>query len=304
MDVSDGALSGVLLGTAHGTLIKRKAVQRPSFGVQGRFSPERHRRALEILRESASPEVCRPGRECDCSHEFEAVDGKIAWTPHAADAPRLAELFAVHPVVTRAAAIEFLRDAARTLLRLNRLGVSHGDPAFSNFAVGRQTVLIDLDECAYTGESESVWDQSVFLHSTVAPMLGEFLAPGEMVEFAQSAMPGAGIFRAGLEALAPTVAAAVEQHRSARVMRFLALQNRALQVQVAETGAKLGQRVREVERQSDVYLAAAEERLRALEAAHVEMDALRIAASERERALLEAHAEMSRLREADEGRKR
>jgi hypothetical protein len=277
---------GVLLGTRRGTLIKLKAVSQPSFGLSGSFSARGHERALDILRKGEFAGVCRPERDCTCSLEFRQVEGRIAWTPFSMHAPRLAELFSVYPIRTREQAFEFLRSAWSVLSGLNGIGITHGDPAFYNFLVGSRTVLIDLDQCAYTDETESAWDQSVFLFSTIVPMLGAFMPPGEIVSFAETLMADTLIMRGGAAgALAPATAHAVEHNRTARLLRSLAMRNHALQIQIAETGTKLNERLVEEHQRWRNVLQAAEERGRALEAAHAEL-------ANRDAALAEARRQL------------
>ena len=297
MHGADGVIRGVLLGTRRGTLIKSKAVEQPPSGFSGPFSEGGRRRALDELRGGRFEDICRPERECECSLEFRNVEGRVAWTPFSMHAPRIAELFPVHPLRTREAAEGFLRSAWRVLSGLNDIGVSHGDPTFYNFLVGPRTVLIDLDQCTFTGEPESAWDQSVFLYSTIAPMLGDFMTPGEIVAFTQTLMPEALIVRgSGTGALVPAVAHAVEHNRSVRRMRSLAMRNRALELQVTETGVKLNARLQEMHRQCESVVGVAGERDRALQAAHAEMERLRFATEERARALEVAHAAAEALR--------
>ncbi len=277
---------GVLLGTRHGTLIKLKAVSQPSFGLSGSFSARGHQRALDILRKGEFAGVCRPERECTCSWEFRQVEGRIAWAPFSMHAARLAELFSVYPIRTREQALEFLRSAWSVLSGLNGIGITHGDPAFYNFMVGPRTVLIDLDQCAYTDETESAWDQGVFLYSTVVPVLGEFMPPGEIVSFAETLMADTLIMRGGAAgALAPATAHAVEHNRAASLLRSLAMRNHALQIQVVETGNKLNARLGEEHRRWQNILLAAEERGRALEAVHGEL-------ANRDTALAEARSQL------------
>ena len=298
-----GVLQNVLFQTAHQTIIKRKAVRTPSFGVSGHFSSEAHRRALDMLREGIYEPVCRPERECSCCNEFRRVDGRIAWAPFSMHAPRLAELFPVTALLTQDAAVDFLRSAWQTLSGLNRVRVAHGDPAFYNFMIGRGIRLIDLDHCTYTGTVESAWDQSVFYFSTIVPVLGSFMSASEIVSFAHAVMGEAVIFLGGSgEVLLPATSAVIEQNRSTRLARSLAMRNRALQIQVTETERNLGTRMMSLRREQQAILDAAEERTEALGAAHVEMGELRRAAEERAEALGAAHVEMGELRRAAEER--
>lgn len=284
---AEGALEGVLFGTRRGTYIKRTPARGPSFGRNGRFSSELHRRAIEMLRNSDFDGICRPERECDCSLEFRAVSGAIAWVPFSMHAPRLAELYQIHPLHTREQVTAFLRSAWAVLSELNRLGISHGDPAFYNFIVGTPPVLIDLDACVWTGEKECLWDQNVFLYSAVVPVLAGFLSAKEIAAFVEELMTETALVRgSGAEVLVPAITQTVEYNRCARLTRSLAMNNRALNLQLAETVRKLNARLQEVRGQSDMYLNAARERLQALEAAHAEMDRLRAIAQEREQVIL------------------
>ena len=221
----------------------------------------------------------------------------MAWTPFSIHAARIAEFFPVHQLRTAETALAFLGSAWRTLSALNRIGISHGDPAFYNFLVGERTVLIDLDDCCYTGEAESPWDQSFFLHSTVVPMLGGFMSPKEIVSALSSLMPDASIVGcASAEALMPAVASSLEHIRTQRLLRSLAMRSRAVQIEVSETRTKLNARLTEEHRRYEDMLATAEERLRALQAAHTEMDQLSSIADQRARALQKVHDEAGDLR--------
>ena len=284
----DGTLRGVLFGTGHGTYIKGKTAPAPSFGCGPHFTGAAHRRALEMLRREGFDGICRPARECACSFEFHAVTGSIAWTDFSMHAPRLAELYPVHVLGAREQAVEFVRSAWSVLSRLNRMGISHGDPAFYNFVAGPPPVLIDLDGCAWTGEEECAWDQNVFLYSAAVPVLAGFLKPAEIVPLLDTVMAGAAILRSGgARVLLPAIAQAIEYNRSARLTRSLAMRRRALAIQLTETARKLNERMVEIGSRSDMFQHAAEERLEALEAAHAEMDRLR--------------AEVDRLRRRLEG---
>ena len=292
----DGALQGVLLATGRGTLIKSKSSREAPHGRTRHFSEESHRRALEMLRAGCSEDVCRPGRECGCSLEIQIMEGRIAWTPFSMHAARIAELSDVHQIRTSESALAFLGSAWRTLSALNRAGISHGDPAFYNFLVGNRAVLIDLDDCAYTGEAESPWDQSIFVHATVVPMLGEFMSAREIVSVVGSLMPDASIAGGDrAEALVTSTATSMEQNRANRLLRSLAMRSRALEIGLSETRTKLDERLAVEHRRYQDMAAAAGERLKALEAAHVEMAQLRSAADERGRLLQRVHDEASGL---------
>jgi hypothetical protein len=293
---SEGVIRGVLFGTHHGTLIKAKGVPKPSFGWNEHFSPEAHRRALDLLRESAFPGVSRPERECSCSVEFQKVSGRIAWVAFSMHAARLAELFPVHPLRTREEAAGFIHAAWRVLSALNGLGISHGDPAFYNFAVADAPALIDLDQCTYTGESESSWDQNVFLYSTIVPVMAGFMTAEEIAAFVGSAMADAVLLSGGgARALVPAISHAMEYNSCVRQLRSLAMRHYALGIHVTETGAKLSSTVEEEQARRKNILSAAEERLQALQAAHKEMDTLRAAAAERLHAMLEKEQAITAL---------
>jgi len=293
----DGVLRGVLLATDHGTLIKQKTSSEAPHDGSKFFSVESHRRALEMLRDGCSEDVSRPERECICSLELRAMEGNIAWTPFSIHAARIAELFPVHQIRTEEAALAFLGCAWGTLSALNRSGISHGDPAFYNFLAGERTVLIDLDDCCFTGESESPWDQSIFLHSTVVPMLGGFLSPKEIASALSSLMPGASIVGCdSAETLVAAVASSIEHIRTQRLLRSLAMRSQAVQIEVSETRTKLSVRLDEEHRRYGDMLATAEDRLSALQTAHAEMDRLRSIADQRAIALQKVHGEADDLR--------
>ena len=272
----DGTISGVIFGTERGTYIKAKAAAMPSFGAGPQFTAASHRRALDALRSGCCPGICRPLRECGCSLEFAAAPGAIAWAAFSMHAPRLAELYPVHRLETCEQAFEFVRAAWTVLSGLNRSGISHGDPAFYNFVMGPPPVLIDLDCCAWTGESESVWDQSVFVYSAAVPVLAGFLNAGEIAAFLDSVMHNAEILGGrSAQALIPAIAQTIEYNRSSRLARGLAMQCRALNIQLAETERKLNGRMRDLRAQSDMFRDAADERLRALLETSAELDRLR-----------------------------
>ncbi len=283
-----GALKGKLFGTRRGTYIKRKGASAPSFGYSPHFTDEAHQRALEMLRRQDWEGISRPLRECACSIEFQAAKGAIIWAAFSMHAPRLAELYSVHALRTREQAVESVCSAWSVLARLNRQGISHGDPAFYNFVAGPPPVWIDLDGCAWTGEEECAWDQQVFVYSAAVPLLAGFLTPQEIVSFLETAMAGAAILRCGGAAvLMPSIAQAIEYNRSARLTRSLAMRSRALNIQIAETDRKLNARLAEIRSQSDMFRQAAEERLEALRAAHAEMDRLRVQSESLRRLLTE-----------------
>jgi hypothetical protein len=269
------ALSGVLFGTCQGTYIKPKTARSPSFGANPQFTGDTHRRALDLLRQGSFDGICRPRRECACSLEFHPVPGSIVWAPFSLHAPRLAELYSVHPLKSAEQAAEFVHAAWQVLSSLNRMGISHGDPAFYNFVTGPPAALIDLDNCAWTGEEECLWDQNVFVYSAVVPVLAGFLEPAEIVKFLDRTMAGAAILQGDARILMPAIQQAIEYNRSARLTRSLAMHNRALNIQIVETSRKLHARLAEIQNQSDMFRFAAEERLEALQAAHAEMDRLR-----------------------------
>ena len=293
----DGILRGVLLATGHGTLIKLKTPSEALHDGSKFFSVESHRRALEMLRGGCSEDVSRPERECSCSLELRAMEGNLAWTPFSIHAARIAELFPVHQIRTVEAALAFLDSAWCTLSGLNRSGISHGDPAFYNFLAGERTVLIDLDDCCFTGEAESPWDQSVFLHSTVAPMLGGFLSPKEIVSVIRSLMPDASIVGGrSTETLVAAVASSVEHIRTQRLLRSVAMRSRAVQIEVSETRTKLNVRLTDEHRRYENMLATAEDRLSALQTAHAEMDRLRSIADQRATLLQKVSEQVGDLR--------
>ncbi len=272
----DGTISGVLFGTVRGTYIKAKSAAAPSFGNNPHFSEASHRRALDTLCNGGFAGICRPLRECRCSLEFAGVPGAIAWTAFSMHAPRLAELYPVHRLETGDQAREFVHDAWKVLRGLNQIGISHGDPAFYNFVAGPPPVLIDLDCCAWTGETESVWDQSVFIYSSVVPVLAGFLNAGEIAVFLDSAMEGARILRdGGSQALVPAITLAIEYNRSSRLARTMAMQCRAVDIHLVETERKLNDRIGEIRIQRDMFREAADERLKALLATSAELERLR-----------------------------
>ena len=283
-----GVLRGVLFETQQGTLIKAKAVPKPTFGRDQRFSDAGHARALEILREGGFPGICRPERECRCSLEFRRVEGRIAWAAFSMHAARLAEMFPVRALGNAAEAAGFVQAAWSVLSALNRLGISHGDPSFYNFVVDGSPILIDLDQCVYTGASESAWDQNVFLYSTIVPVMGGFMTAEEVAVFVDTVMAGAVLLcGGGAGVLVPAIAQAMEYNSCTRQLRSLAMHQRALSIQVTETATKLARSMEEERVRHRDMLAVAEERLAALQAAHREMERLQSAAAERLDAMLE-----------------
>lgn len=280
--ISGNTLEAVLFATGHGTLVKTKSVLRPSIGRNPQFAEDSHQKAIEILRRDGLAGVSRPMRECDCSWEFQQMQGRLAWTSFSLHAPWIAELFPVHALHNRQEAVDFVRAAWQLLSELNKSGITHGDPTFYNFLIGDRVSLIDLDECVYTGQGESVWDQSVFLYATAVPVLGKFMAAEELALTVQVVLGDAAIVRDhGTTALIPAIAQAIEHNRVARLARSLSMLNRALEVQLTETGMKLHARLAEERENTRSMHRVAEERARALEEAHAEMDQLGRAAAER-----------------------